>query len=69
MSRQRFKFWLDDDLREGLRAVRDRDGILDSEQVRRAVKAWLEKKGITDTRLSGRVPGRPSARPARRQMT
>lgn len=31
---------------EALDAVHARDGILVSEQVRRAVKAWLESKGV-----------------------
>jgi hypothetical protein len=39
-------FRLDDDLLEGLRAVRERDGIPPSEQARRAVRMWLEAKGV-----------------------
>src|SRR5689334_15000736 len=39
-------FRLDTDLLEGLRVVRERDGILPSEQVRRAVRKWLEGKGV-----------------------
>ena len=38
-------FRLDDDLRDGLQAVWERDGIQPSEQVRRAVRVWLEEKG------------------------
>ena len=41
-------FRLDDDLLEGLRVVYDRDGILPSEQVRRAVRTWLEAKGVLE---------------------
>jgi hypothetical protein len=37
---------LDDDLFDGLQAVYERDGILPSEQVRRAVRKWLEAKGV-----------------------
>jgi len=37
---------LDDELLEGLDQVRERDGITIGEQVRRAVRAWLETKGI-----------------------
>jgi hypothetical protein len=43
----RFSFWLDGELREGLRQVKERDGIPESEQVRRAIAAWLESKGVT----------------------
>ena len=39
-------FRLDDDLREGLDAVWQRDGIVPSEQVRRAIRAWLHSKGV-----------------------
>jgi hypothetical protein len=45
-KRQRYNFWLDADLRDGLRAVADRDGIPESEQIRRAIRHWLEEKGI-----------------------
>ena len=38
-------FYLDPELAEGLTAIRDRDGILPSEQVRRAIALWLKTKG------------------------
>jgi len=37
---------LDDALLDGMQTVWERDGILLSEQVRRAVQAWLKTKGI-----------------------
>jgi len=42
----RFNFWLDEDQREGLRVVKERDGVPESEQVRRAIAQWLESKGV-----------------------
>lgn len=45
-TRQIVTFRLDDDLLVGLKAVQDRDGILPSEQARRAIRAWLEAKGV-----------------------
>lgn len=39
-------FTLDQDLIEGLEALRERDGISASETVRRAVRAWIEQKGV-----------------------
>jgi predicted DNA-binding protein len=39
-------FRLDDDLRDGLDAVWQREGIPPSEQVRRAIRAWLDAKGV-----------------------
>jgi hypothetical protein len=42
MSPRTFRgFRLDDELREGLRLVKERDGIPESEQVRRAIRRWL----------------------------
>jgi hypothetical protein len=40
-------FRLESELLEGLQAVRDRDGISVSEQVRRAIAVWLKQKGVT----------------------
>jgi len=39
-------FRLDDDLLKGLKAVHQRDGVPPSEQARRAIRAWLEAKGV-----------------------
>jgi metal-responsive CopG/Arc/MetJ family transcriptional regulator len=38
-------FRIDEDLLQGLQAVWERDGVQPSEQVRRAIRAWLEAKG------------------------
>ena len=46
LTRKIATFRLDDDLLEGLKAVHDRDGIPPSEQARRAIRMWLEAKGI-----------------------
>jgi Arc/MetJ-type ribon-helix-helix transcriptional regulator len=43
-------FTLDQDLIDGLDALRDRDGVSASETVRRAVRAWLESKRILKRR-------------------
>ena len=40
-------FRLESELLEGLQQVRERDGIPVSEQVRRAIQAWLKEKGVT----------------------
>jgi hypothetical protein len=44
--RNRYTFFIDDDQRGVLRAIKARDGIPESEQIRRAVKAWTEDKGV-----------------------
>ena len=46
-KRQRYGFWIDPTQRDGLRHVKERDGILESEQIRRAIDDWLEKKGLS----------------------
>jgi len=44
--RRLYNFRIDEDLDEGLKAVKDRDGISESEQIRRAVREWLQRKGV-----------------------
>jgi predicted metal-dependent hydrolase len=51
-------FRLDTELIDGLRRVYDRDGVLPSEQVRRAVRWWLEGKGA----LAPLAPPKKTAR-------
>lgn len=45
MPRTRYNFWIDEAQREGLRLVKARDGVLESEQIRRAIDLWLDAKG------------------------
>ncbi len=48
MARYRMmhSFYLDPELSDGLKEIKDRDGINESEQVRRAVRQWLQAKGL-----------------------
>ena len=39
-------FRIDPELIAGLQEIRERDGVPVSEQVRRAIRDWLEKKGV-----------------------
>jgi len=39
-------FRIDEDLLDGLREIFERDGVAVPEQVRRAIRAWLEAKGV-----------------------
>ena len=39
-------FRIDKDLLDGLRGVWERDGVPVSEQVRRAIRMWLDTKGV-----------------------
>ena len=49
MPTKRFKpvtYRVNPDILEGLDAIRERDGVPVSEQVRRALRSWLKSKGI-----------------------
>lgn len=48
-------FRIDDSLIEALRVIEERDGVPVSEQVRRAIKAWIAAKGV-------KVPAKPPAK-------
>lgn len=39
-------FRIDEELLEGLRAYHEQEGVPISEQVRRAIRMWLEAKGV-----------------------
>ena len=46
MARTRYNFWIDEEQRDGLRLLAERDGVLESESIRRAIKAWLITKRV-----------------------
>jgi hypothetical protein len=62
-ERARYNVFLDRAQLDGLRQVRERDGVLPAEQIRRAVDRWLEEKGITAKAKGERK------RPARRSRS
>lgn len=41
-------FYLDDELAEGLKTLKAERGVPETEQVRRAVRMWLESEGILE---------------------
>lgn len=45
-SKKLYSVWLDDHHRAGLKTIKERDGVPESEQVRRALDAWLQSKGV-----------------------
>ena len=47
MDRTRYTFFIDADLRDAIAAIKERDGIPESEQIRRALRAWVDAKGGT----------------------
>jgi hypothetical protein len=46
ISRKTYTFYIDSDLSDGLKAIKERDGVSESEQIRRAIRQWLESKGV-----------------------
>ncbi len=44
--RRRANFYLDDELLEGLKALKAKIGVPESESVRRAVAEYLERNGV-----------------------
>ncbi len=61
--RKLFTFPIDDDLKDGLREIKARDGTPEAEQIRRALRAWLIEKGV---RLEGSGERAKPARQAKR---
>jgi hypothetical protein len=45
-TKKQTAFRLDPEILDGLLFVKDRDGIPLSEQVRRALRTWLDQKGV-----------------------
>ena len=44
--RKLYSFWIDPEQAVGLKAVKERDGVPESEQIRRAIDVWLKKKHV-----------------------
>jgi len=57
--RARYTFFIDSEQREGLREIKEREGIPESEQIRRAVAEWLAKKGVSVKAQSKRGTRKP----------
>lgn len=41
-----FTFSISDELKAGLQTIKERDGISEAEQIRRAIGMWLDSKGV-----------------------
>lgn len=53
--RKLYSFWIDPEHLTALKAIQVRDGILPSEQIRRALAAWVTRKGLSKrTQKKGR---------------
>ena len=49
VERRFYNFFIDLDLAAGLKRIKKRDGISESEQIRRAIRKWLDSKGLKKT--------------------
>ncbi len=41
-----FTFAISDELKAGLKTVKERDGVSEAEQIRRAIAMWLDSRGV-----------------------
>jgi predicted DNA-binding protein len=48
--RKQTAFRIEPEILNGLQVVKERDGVPLAEQVRRALRAWLEEKGVSVTK-------------------
>jgi hypothetical protein len=46
MTRKKYSFYIEEEQAEALKTIKERDGVLESEQIRRALNDWIEKKAI-----------------------
>jgi len=44
--RKLYTFAIDPDLADALKHIKTRDGVGESEQIRRALRTWFERKGV-----------------------
>jgi hypothetical protein len=67
-SRHRFNFLIDRDLLEGLQAIRERDGINESEQIRRAIRDWLSSREVPSQSRTPQRKTRAHPQPAEQPL-
>jgi hypothetical protein len=47
-TRKLYSFWIDPAQAAGLKAIKERDGVPESVQIRRAIDTWLNEKGVAE---------------------
>jgi hypothetical protein len=65
-SRKVTTFRIDEDLLEAMGRLQERDGIPQSEQIRRALRPWLEAKGVIKAADRSVVKTKRKAQPVNR---
>jgi hypothetical protein len=48
--RRKYSFYIEDEQAGALKAIKERDGVLESEQIRRALNDWIHKKAVKSER-------------------
>jgi hypothetical protein len=59
--RKLYSFWIDPEQATALKAIKERDGVPESEQIRRALDAWIEQKTATEKAAPRRAATRRRA--------
>jgi hypothetical protein len=59
--KRRYTFWINEGEAEGLKHVKENEGIAESEQIRQAIRDWLRKKGVSVKAASRRARTRRQA--------
>jgi hypothetical protein len=55
-AKKQTAFRIEPEILRGLQVVKDRDGVPLAEQVRRALRAWLEEKDVSVTKAERKRP-------------
>jgi hypothetical protein len=53
--------YLDQDLRDGLKRIKESVGVPEAEQIRRALRQWLEQQGALTTAKGWKVRPKPAS--------
>jgi hypothetical protein len=64
---RRVTFWVDEDLANALKVIKERDGIPEAEQLRRAIRAWVGEKKVPVRQPAGSPRARPTGRTQKRR--
>ena len=59
--KRRVSFFLDEELGEGLKALKERHGTPEAESIRRAIAEYLDRHGVSSKPASRRAPARRKA--------
>jgi hypothetical protein len=60
MARKLYNFMIDHDLAKALKVLKERDGVAESESVRRALREYLQQKRVMKTDRARTGPRRSS---------